>query len=522
MRFYRDASIYAKMAMVFVTILVVFLAGFAFVAYSLGIINKATGNIYNAGLVGVERLIEADRDGYQSNLALLQSFGSISRGEIERLEGLKKDVSDNLGQISERFTVFETVYAEMGLPTQPQFATFHRDYESLSALTAQMLSLIDARDLPRLESLYYGDYQKAFSSMRGAMDELTNIMLEATAASYGSAQAAYQRIRFSLILILVFITAVASAFAIILARTVNGSVSALREFAGSVGNGNLSARLTQRELTRKDEFGDLARSLEDMRDRISGVIVESLSIADGVMRGSREVSTTAQTIAQGANTQASLAEEVSASMEEMNSAINQNTENAGQTSRIAVDAATNAEEGSGAVAEAVNAMTEIAKKISIVEEIARQTNLLALNAAIEAARAGEHGKGFAVVAAEVRKLAERSQGSAGEIGHLSSDTLSAATNVADILERLVPNIRKTAELVSEISASAQEQNQGVGQIATALQQLDSVIQQNASVSEELAATSEELSAQSVNLSQSLSFFSVEGAEQTGVSTLSQA
>ncbi len=93
----------------------------------------------------------------------------------------------------------------------------------------------------------------------------------------------------------------------------------------------------------------------------------------------------------------------------------------------------------------------------IIEEIARQTNLLALNAAIEAARAGEHGKGFAVVAAEVRKLAERSQVAAGEIGKLSSSSVDVAENAGAMLNRLVPDIQKTSELVQEISASSKEQ-----------------------------------------------------------------
>ena len=156
--------------------------------------------------------------------------------------------------------------------------------------------------------------------------------------------------------------------------------------------------------------------------------------------------------------------------------------------------------------EAVNAMKEIASKISIIEEIARQTNLLALNAAIEAARAGEHGKGFAVVAAEVRKLAERSQRAAGEINQLSGTTVKVSEKAGEMLEKLVPDIQRTAELVQEITAASQEQDTGAEQINKALQQLERVIQQNASASEEMAATTEELSAQSEQLVSALGFF----------------
>jgi len=158
------------------------------------------------------------------------------------------------------------------------------------------------------------------------------------------------------------------------------------------------------------------------------------------------------------------------------------------------------------VLEAVSAMKEIASKISIIEEIARQTNLLALNAAIEAARAGEHGKGFAVVAAEVRKLAERSQKAAGEINQLSGTTVTVSGKAGEMLEKLVPDIQRTAELVQEITAASKEQDTGAEQINKALQQLEKVIQQNASASEEMAATTEELTAQSDQLVSALAFF----------------
>ncbi|MCP4717108.1 MAG: hypothetical protein GY868_18430, partial [Deltaproteobacteria bacterium] len=178
------------------------------------------------------------------------------------------------------------------------------------------------------------------------------------------------------------------------------------------------------------------------------------------------------------------------------------------TEKIALKSSDDAKESGRSVEETVQAMKEIAEKISIIEEIARQTDLLALNAAIEAARAGEHGKGFAVVASEVRKLAERSQSAAGDISKLSVTSVDVAEKAGKMLDELVPDIQKTSELVQEISAACNEQNSGAEQINKAIQQLDQVIQQNASASEEMSSMSEELSSQAEQLQDTVAFFNI--------------
>ncbi|MBU0971144.1 MAG: methyl-accepting chemotaxis protein, partial [Proteobacteria bacterium] len=193
--------------------------------------------------------------------------------------------------------------------------------------------------------------------------------------------------------------------------------------------------------------------------------------------------------------QAASAEEASAAMEQMSANIVQNSENAQKTQNIAIKAAEDAIRGGEAVLKTVEAMRQIADKIQIIEEIARQTNMLALNAAIEAARAGEHGKGFAVVADAVRKLAERSQTAAGEISTISSSSVEISEQAGEMLERIVPDIRKTADLVQEINAASNEQKTGAEEINLSMQQLDQVIQTNAASSEELSSTSEELASQ---------------------------
>ncbi len=285
------------------------------------------------------------------------------------------------------------------------------------------------------------------------------------------------------------------------------NVVALKEItenAKLVARGNLMV-----EVKKRSDKDELMESLAAMVEKLREVVLEVQGAADNVAAGGQELSATAQHMSQGATEQAASAEEISSSMEQMASNIRQNTDNAMQTEKIAVKSATDAREGGKAVTETVAAMKQIATKISIIEEIARQTNLLALNAAIEAARAGEHGKGFAVVASEVRKLAERSQSAAGEISKLSTSSVAIAEQAGDMLNRMLPDIQRTAELVQEISASSKEQDSGAEQINQAIQQLDQVIQQNAGAAEEMASTTEELSSQAEQLKSTIAFFTLE-------------
>jgi len=290
-------------------------------------------------------------------------------------------------------------------------------------------------------------------------------------------------------------------------RSIARPLQGIRDVAGLVASGDLTADVA---VTSRDEVGSVAEAIRAMTANLRRVIGEVMETTHGVTAGSRELSETAVTMAQGATEQASAVEEVSASVEQMTSNIQQNAENAAETDRIALRSAEDAREGGTAVAQTVRAMKTIAEKISIVQEIARQTNLLALNAAIEAARAGEHGKGFAVVASEVRKLAERSGTAAAEIGELSSSSVALAERAGSMLGTLVPSIQKTAELVQEIAAGSKEQSVGAEQINKAVQQLDSVIQQNASASETMAATSEELAGQATQLARTVAFFRLPG------------
>ena len=286
-------------------------------------------------------------------------------------------------------------------------------------------------------------------------------------------------------------------------RQLGADPSDVQAIAELISSGDLSTDLSG--VISKNTTGVYGAMIM-MQQKLVEVVQQIQANSDQISSAAAQVSGTANSLSGAASEQAASVEQVSASMEEMGSSISQNNENSQATDSIASKSAIAANDGGGAVGETVEAMTQIADKISIIEDIAYQTNMLALNAAIEAARAGEHGKGFAVVAAEVRKLAERSQVAASEISTLTGDSVQVAEKAGKLLDEMVPDITRTAELVQEITASSEEQSSGVRQITSAMQQLDKVTQQNAAGSEELAATAEELQAQSANMQQAVSFF----------------
>jgi methyl-accepting chemotaxis protein len=294
----------------------------------------------------------------------------------------------------------------------------------------------------------------------------------------------------------------------LLIRSVTTPVARLQSVAADMERGDLT---TSASAVGGDEIAALMNTMDGMRRRLTDVIGDVKRAGDSVSAGSKQMAASASQMSDGAAKQASNTEEVSSSMEQMNATIQKNADNAQETEKIAQKAAEDAERGGTAVRQTVQAMRDIAEKITIIEEIARNTNLLALNAAIEAARAGEHGKGFAVVASEVRKLAERSQKAAGEISELSTTSVDVAEEAGGVLADLVPGIQRTAELVQEISAASAEQRAGSTEVNKALAGLDTIVQQNASQAEEMASMAEELSGQAEQLQGVIGFFRTEDA-----------
>jgi len=361
----------------------------------------------------------------------------------------------------------------------------------------------------KANELYTQETMPALENVRRILDVIRGVASQRAQDVSESAISSGVQVRNADITVGLIALVIGIFMAVILARgiirQVGGEPAEIAMIAEKVASGDLTV---EAGFNGKNRATGIYGSVTDMVSNLRKVVAEVKMVAENVNGAAMAMSASTEEMSQGATEQASAAEEASSSMEEMSSNIRQNADNAQQTEKIAVKAAEDTIEGGAAVIQTVAAMNDIAEKISIIEEIARQTNMLALNAAIEAARAGEHGKGFAVVAAEVRKLAERSQSAAAEISQLSSSSVEVAQKAGGMLEQMVPDIRKTAELVQEIAAASGEQNVGTDQINKAIQQLDQVIQQNASAAEEMSSTAEELASQAEQLNASIGFFNI--------------
>jgi methyl-accepting chemotaxis protein len=399
----------------------------------------------------------------------------------------------------------EEVYAVASEGGKRLLEKFAVVYDKMNNEQDQTIKLIKT-DRPKAADRTVHEGRKAISEAVDAIDAYVVFTKKSMAeeAEITRAEAAKAQM---IVIVLVMVSLVIAVLAALwMAISISRSLSRAVGLAGAVAAGDLTQTIPSAS---NDEIGDLIRSLNGMVEKLRQVVSEALTAAQNVSAGSQELSASAEQLSQGATEQASSAEEASSSMEEMASNVKQNADNANQTEKIAAQSAKDAEASGAAVGRAVDAMQTIAEKITIVQEIARQTDLLALNAAVEAARAGEHGKGFAVVASEVRKLAERSQAAAAEIGTLSTETVKVAQEAGEMLGKLVPDIKKTAELVQEITAACREQDVGSSQINQAIQQLDKVGQQNASASEQVSSTSEELASQAEQLQSTIAFFRIE-------------
>ncbi|MEX0337219.1 methyl-accepting chemotaxis protein [Vibrio tubiashii] len=451
--------------------------------------------VLNDDLPGVRYYLELiDEEG-----DMMSALNGYMRGEIGAVNAFEKEARNFAQYLNEikpierkpeeikSLGLVEQMYLELYNGGKDIFATY-RPRDKLEA--AQQIDKLEHEVFSKLEKILDDISYKASKQSTDSLDELVIAARDSITLVWALLAVA---------VLLAFVTAMFLIKGIVL------PIKALSEAAEDLrsGEGDLTRRIPD---FGSDEIGETATSFNGFLDKLQNIMLDIQRSVEAIAHSTNEVSTTSQMLSTTSSQLASSVEETSASLDQMSSSISMNTENSKVTNGIATQSSSEANEGGKAVNDTVNAMTAIAEKIGIIEDIAYKTNLLALNAAIEAARAGEHGKGFAVVADEVRKLAERSQIAAQEISSLADSSVKVAQHAGDMLNRMVPNIQKTADLVQEITAASTEQSTSVAEINRTVSQLDEIAQQNASASEELASTAVMVQEQTNEIRSTVSFF----------------
>jgi methyl-accepting chemotaxis protein len=511
-RLANDTSLRFKMTLLAVAVL----GGFALSLVLGSYLNQRVrigGSVY--GAITEDRifmeLVALQKADLNQVIAELGSMADEGQN-ADAIKATRETIDVLKGEVEKRFDAILKLQLtdEKRLAVDDARATWGEFYE---AIDKNIMPALQAERYAVARRIIRGVQQRRFDRFSEQVTALVEMIRAETADREAAALTLARQLEIANLSVNGAVFAVVLVMLWSLTRSLTSRIERLNRFAQKVAEGDL--RETLDAGLGKDEVGQLMQAVNRMVERLREVVERVREISGVVAGASRDMQSSTQQLTQGASQQAAATSETSASMEEMNANIQQNAQNAKTTEAIAVQAASDARDGGEAVSETVRAMSEIAERIGIIEEIAYQTNLLALNAAIEAARAGDHGRGFAVVAAEVRKLAERSQKAAAEIAGVSARSTDVAGKAGEMLQRMVPDIVRTAGLVQEIAAASNEQAAGVNQTNRALQQLDGVTQQNASTTEELAATAEDLAARAAELEQAVDFFRVDGGTAAG-------
>jgi len=275
-----------------------------------------------------------------------------------------------------------------------------------------------------------------------------------------------------------------------------------------LANGEINDQIADQFSKRNDEIGMVAKSIKDLSLNLKEMIGQIQLHSGELSKISHDFNNIMISLTENSTVQSSSIEEISATMEEIAANIQQNLENCQHSEEISLKSGKAIQDGNLAALKSIEAMSEVADKVKIINDIAFQTNILALNAAVEASHAGTAGRGFAVVAMEVRKLAESSNKAAREVEDVSNRVLALSRNSGDQLHKFADESSLTTDLIKNISQAAIEQNSSVQQINMAIQQLNKMIQNNSSQIEKINQRANSLAKTTNNLNQSISRFKV--------------